>query len=111
MVSVHQNAFTDPKVKGAQVFYYNDKSNGKMLATCIQSAIKSEADPNNTRPIKNSESYYLLKRTDMPSVIVECGFLTNPEEEKKLMSSEYQDKMAFAISKGIDDFFTRTTQQ
>ncbi len=105
VISVHQNAFSDPKVRGAQVFYYNDASPGKVLAQFVQNSIKQEADPNNTRSIKNSESYYLLKCTNIPSIIVECGFLTNPDEENMLKGDEYQDKIAYAISQGINQFF------
>ncbi|OON98751.1 MAG: hypothetical protein ATN35_00640 [Epulopiscium sp. Nele67-Bin004] len=103
VVSIHQNAFTQASVKGAQVFYYNEQSPGKALAQSVQNSIKEIADPNNTRQIKSSD-YYLLRMSDLPSIIVECGFLTNPEEEQLLRSEEYQDKMAQAIYLGIEEF-------
>ncbi|OON92915.1 MAG: hypothetical protein ATN32_09245 [Candidatus Epulonipiscium fishelsonii] len=105
IVSIHQNAFTQPNIRGAQVFYYNDTSPGKILAQLVQKNVKEIADPNNTRQVKPSENYYILKTTEMPSIIIECGFLTHHEEEKLLMSEEYQDKMAFAIYKGIVEYF------
>ncbi len=77
----------------------------------IYCSIKKEVDPNNSRPIKSSESYYLLKCTNVPSIIVECGFLTNPEEEKLLNSPEYQDKMAYAISEGITQFLDASSNE
>ncbi len=104
VVSVHQNAFSDAKIKGAQVFYYNDKSPSKLLAQYVQDSVRDEVDPSNTRQIKNSDSYFLLKCTNIPSIIIECGFLTNPEEERMLRSDEYQDKVANAICKGINEF-------
>ncbi|MGL4344241.1 MAG: N-acetylmuramoyl-L-alanine amidase CwlD [Cellulosilyticaceae bacterium] len=107
MISIHQNAFTQPKVRGAQVFYYENAEASKQLAYSVQSNIKSEADPNNKRTIKSTTSYYVLKSTTMPSIIVECGFLTSPEEEKLLKSEEYQDKMAWAIYKGIIEYFEK----
>lgn len=105
LVSIHQNAFTQTDVKGAQVFYYQDSENAKLLAGCIQNNIKAYADTDNRRKIKSSKEYYILKISEMPGVIVECGFLTNPEEEAKLASDKYQDQMAWAIYVGIVDYF------
>ncbi|ONI37957.1 N-acetylmuramoyl-L-alanine amidase CwlD [Candidatus Epulonipiscium fishelsonii] len=105
IVSIHQNAFTQSNIRGAQVFYYNDESPGKLLAQLVQKNIKEIVDNNNTRQVKPSEHYYILRTTDMPSIIIECGFLTHVEEEKLLMSREYQDKLAFAIYKGIVEYF------
>ncbi|ONI43560.1 hypothetical protein AN641_09775 [Candidatus Epulonipiscioides gigas] len=109
LVSIHQNAFAQEKVKGAQVFYYNDQSPGKMLASFVKDSIKEHADPDNSRPIKASQEYYLLKTSKIPGIIVECGFLTNKEEEKKLLSDEYQTKMAQAIGFGIIKFLESTS--
>lgn len=105
LISIHQNAFTQPQVRGAQVFYYNSSENAKILANCVQDKIKEHADPNNTRQIKSTESYYVLKVSNMPGIIIECGFLTNPEEEALLNTEEYQDKMAWSIYAGIIDYF------
>lgn len=105
LVSIHQNAFTQPQVKGAQVFYYQDSQKAKLLASCVQNSIKQYADQDNKRQIKSSKDYYILKISQMPGVIIECGFLTNPEEEKKLASNSYQDKMAWAIYAGLVQYF------
>ncbi|MEF9959770.1 MAG: N-acetylmuramoyl-L-alanine amidase [Niameybacter sp.] len=105
LVSIHQNAFTQSEVKGAQVFYYQDSEKAKLLANCVQTGIKIYADPENKRKIKSSKEYYILKISQMPGVIIECGFLTNLEEEAKLASSSYQDKIAWAIYAGIVEYF------
>ena len=105
LVSIHQNAFSQPKVKGAQVFYYQDSEQAKLLAGCIQNSIKAYADSENMRKIKSSKDYYILKISQMPGVIVAGGFLTNPEEEAKLASDKYQDQIAWAIYVGIIDYF------
>lgn len=107
MVSIHQNAFTQPKVRGAQVFYYENAETSKILAQSVQANIKSEADPNNTRSIKSTTSYYVLKVSTMPAIIVECGFLTNPDEERLLKTDEYQQQVAWAIYKGIVEYFEK----
>lgn len=105
LISIHQNAFPQPKVKGAQVFYYQDSENAKLLAGCIQNSIKTYADAENKRKIKSSKDYYILKVGAMPGVIVECGFLTNPQEEAKLASDAYQDEIAWSIYVGIVQYF------
>lgn len=105
LISIHQNAFTQPEVRGAQVFYYNESNNAKILANSVQTSIKDNADPNNKRKIKSTENYYVLKVSTMPGIIVECGFLTNPEEEAALNSEEYQDKIAWSIYAGIVKYF------
>lgn len=108
-ISIHMNIFSDPKVKGAQVFYSGDNANSKTLANLIQESICSVADKSNTRKAKNSKNdIYLLNDSKIPSVLVECGFLSNPEEEKKLLSKSYQDKMAYAIYSGILKYFTNS---
>lgn len=105
LVSIHQNAFSDQRVRGAQVFYHEQSEKGKLLATAIQQGIKEHADPANNRPIKSSDHYYLLNESAMPGVIIECGFLTNLEEERLLMSDEYQEKIAWSIYMGIIKYF------
>lgn len=105
LVSIHQNAFPQPKVKGAQVFYHGSSDEGKDLANYIQQAIKTYADSSNQRIPKQNADYYVLRTTKIPAVIVECGFLTNPEEEAKLNTDEYQEAIAWAIYIGIIDYF------
>ena len=103
-VSIHQNSFPQENVKGAQVFYYGDSPESKRLAECVQNRLK-EVDKNNTREAKPNKDYYLLKKTSVPSIIVECGFLSNEEESNRLKSEEYQEKIAWAVYLGILDYY------
>jgi N-acetylmuramoyl-L-alanine amidase len=100
-VSIHQNSYHEEYVKGAQVFYYKHSASAKLLAEIIQQQIKTHVQPDNDRVAKNNASYYLLKKTDFTTVIVECGFLSNYEEAQNLTDEEYQQKLAWAIHLGI----------
>lgn len=101
VVSIHQNSYHEEYVHGAQMFYYNGSETGKKLATLIQKQFVIGVDPNNKREPKANDSYYLLKKTSVPIVIVECGFLSNREEAEKLNSRIYQEKTAWAVHMGI----------
>ena len=105
LVSIHQNAFPSAKAKGAQVFYHADSEKGKYLAECLQENLRNRVDGSNQRQAKENTSYYILRTTKMPAVIVECGFLSNSEEEKLLNDRDYQQKLAWAIYCGILDYF------
>lgn len=100
-VSIHQNSYPEEYVHGAQVFYYNGSVEGQRLAETIQTQMVEKVDPENKRQIKANDSYYLLKKTEIPIVIVECGFLSNSQEAEKLCSQEYQEKVAWAVHMGI----------
>lgn len=100
VVSVHQNSYHEEYVKGAQVFYYATSKNSKRLAEIIQEQLKVLA-PENKREAKGNDSYFLLKKTSKPIVIVECGFLSNREEAEQLTTSFYQEKIAWNIYMGI----------
>lgn len=106
-ISLHQNSYPAPEVKGAQVFYYGQSAGGKELADILQNSLISHVDPENKRVAKANESYYLLKKTPTPTVIVECGFLSNPEEADLLLSSDYQDKLVNAIYLGIMEYLDK----
>lgn len=103
-VSIHQNSFSSPEVRGAQVFYYGQSSEGETLAKLVQASLTRRVDPGNHRKAKANESYYLLKRTVSPTVIVECGFLSNPEEAALLTSEDYQNRLVWAIHMGVMEF-------
>lgn len=103
-VSIHQNSFTETSSKGAQVFYHSQSDDGKQLAETIQEQIKEVIQDDNHRAAKSNESYYMLKKTTCPIVIVECGFLSNPEEAQLLTTEKYQKKMVHGIYKGIETF-------
>lgn len=99
-VSIHQNSYHQEGVKGAQVFYYSHSEDGKKAAELMQKALLGLNTENN-RKAKANDTYYLLKRTEAPTIIVECGFLSNWEEAELLKSEEYQKKTAEAIVEGI----------
>ena len=101
VVSIHQNSYTSPVCRGAQVFYYEGSETGRILAELLQSTIKKTLADGNTREAKSNSSYYMLKKSAYTSVIVECGFLSNPEEEALLLTEEYQEKLAWAIHLGV----------
>ncbi len=101
VVSIHQNSYGDPDVHGAQVFYYTTSEEGKALGEGIQAGIVTYADPANKRKAKGNDSYYILKKTPCPIVIVECGFLSSTAECGKLRSEKYQKKLVEGIYQGI----------
>ena len=100
-VSIHQNSYQDSEVHGPQVFYYEGSVEGKKLAEAVQNSLNQNLEVDRPREVKGNTSYYLLKRSSGPLVIVECGFLTNPEEAQKLQTKEYQQKVAGAVTEGI----------
>lgn len=102
-VSIHQNSYHDPAVFGAQVFYHPESEKGKLAAETIQEAFL-ELNPANTKKAKSNHTYYILKKTAVPVVIAECGFLSNYEEAEKLSDEGYQDKAARAVAAGITTF-------
>ncbi|MFA9464819.1 MAG: N-acetylmuramoyl-L-alanine amidase [Velocimicrobium sp.] len=108
-ISIHQNSFTDGSSHGAQVFYHPQSEEGKNMALVLQAKIKEIIADDNHREAKANESYYMLKKTECPLVIVECGFLSNEQEANLLMTEEYQKKMAEAISQGLKKYLDTLT--
>lgn len=102
-VSIHQNSFS-AGTKGAQIFYYTGSEEGKKLANILQNSIRDAVGDDNHRVEKANDSYYMLRKVSCPLVIVECGFLSNPEEEALLCDEKYQEKMARGICEGIEKF-------
>lgn len=100
-VSIHQNSYPEEYVHGAQVFFYSGSAQGQKLAEEIQAQLVDKVDPENKRQVKANDSYYLLKKTGIPIVIVECGFLSNSAEAEKLCDEDYQERVAWAIHMGI----------
>ena len=105
-VSIHQNSYSDPAVRGAQVFYFTHSDKGKQAAEALQKELL-EFDQENTRDIKANDTYYLLKKTEVPTVIVECGFLSCPGEAELLTDEAYQEELAVAIAKGIESWVVK----
>lgn len=104
-VSIHQNSYRDPAVSGAQVFYYTGSEEGRTAAGMIQAELNALA-PDNEKEIRANDSYYILKNTRIPTVIVECGFLSSYTEAEKLADDEYQNRIAEAVSEGILQYIT-----
>lgn len=104
-VSIHQNSYHQEGVMGAQVFYYSHSEEGKEAAELMQKALLVLNTENN-RKAKANDTYYLLKRTEVPTIIVECGFLSNWEEAELLKDEEYQEKVAEAIVEGIKAYIS-----
>ena len=99
-VSIHQNSYHEENVFGAQVFYYQTSTEGEKAAGIIQDALQ-KVNPDNTKKIKANNTYYILKKTEVPTVIVECGFLSNYKEAQKLVTEDYQKSVAEAVAEGI----------
>lgn len=105
-VSVHINKFHQSKYRGAETLYSSNFIQSTLLAQLIMDEIKSIDPDNQTRGIKEAEkSLFLMKNASLPAVIVECGFLSNPEEEKLLKDSAYQGRIASAICDGIVAYY------
>lgn len=102
VISLHQNSFTNHTLRGAQVFYDKKSETSKIIAECIQEQFKLNLDKSIKAP--SPGDYYMLKCSPAPSVIVECGFLSHPEEEKLLQTSDYQNKIIDSIYRGIVNF-------
>lgn len=100
-ISIHQNSFTQESSHGAQVFYYTSSEDGKRLANIMQLQLKKSIADDNHRIEKSNESYYLLKKSNCPIIIVECGFLSNRKEAELLTKEDYQRKLAWAIHLGV----------
>ncbi len=99
VISVHQNFFSMTSRRGAQVFFRNDSSSSRTLACAIQTAF-NEMPETAKKYSALAGDYYVLNCSDYPSVIVECGFLSNPEDEALLITQDYQKKVASVIAQG-----------
>jgi len=103
-ISIHQNSYTQESSRGAQVFYYQNSDKGRILAEMIQEDIKNYLNDGNHRLAKSNSTYYMLRYSHCPLVIVECGFLSNWKEANLLCEDQYQDEIAWAIHLGIVEY-------
>lgn len=103
IISIHQNSFSDSSQKGAQAFYQEGDEVSMNFASSVQSQLISQLP--NARQEINDGDYYILKESKLPAILIECGYLTNSEEETLLMSEEYQNKVAYAIMCGVVKYF------
>lgn len=102
LLSIHQNTFPESRYSGAQVFYSGDDS--KALANALQTALVYTLNPGSRRQCKKADGIYLMEKIKKPGILLECGFLSNPEEEAKLRSPEYQKKLCCVIASSVSGF-------
>lgn len=109
-ISIHANAIPNSKWRGAQVFYHTDGDpKGEMLAKAIQQSIREHLQ-NTDREALSIKEVYLLKKAQVPAVLVETGFLSNDDERALLTDEGYQEKMALAIVRGIENYYLMELQ-
>lgn len=105
LISIHQNTFSDSRYGGAQVFYAGNEDS-REFASLLQKNWISSLNPDSHRSAKKGEGIYLLQHINRPGVLVECGFLSNPKEEKLLRDADYQKKMCCVITATLSGFLT-----
>jgi len=103
VISIHQNSYLDRSVSGAQAFFQEGEEVSEMFANSIQSQLLSQLP--NARQVASKGDYYILKESNRPAVLVECGYLSNEIEEAQLNTEEYQCRVAYAIMCGVVEFF------
>lgn len=110
LISIHLNSFQQSKYYGAQTFYGKDNIESQKLAFSIQEQLREELDENNKRVPQELEDVFLINDMNIPSVLVECGFLSNPNEERLLADEKYQWRIALAIYNGIIKYLIESGQ-
>lgn len=105
LVSIHLNKISQSQYYGWQSFYQKDNENSKNLASAIQANLNYSIQRENKREILPISNIYLMDNSKIPSVIVECGFLSNPDDASLLQTDEYQDTLAWGVYTGIMDYF------
>lgn len=103
VISIHCNSFKDKTQKGAQAFYQENNQSSKDFALAMQQQLNNQLEDN--KKSANSGDFFILKECNLPAVLIECGYLSNPQEEKNLNSIKYQNKVAYAIMCGIVSYF------
>ncbi len=104
-ISIHLNKIPQSQYDGWQTFYKEGSEDGARLAKTIQENLNKTIQKENNRIAKTIDKVYIIKYVEIPTTIVECGFLSNPDEEKLLLEDEYQNKLAWGIYNGIIDYF------
>ena len=103
LVSIHQNLFPDARYSGAQVFY-GPAGESQALAESLQTSFRQTVNPGSNREIKRAKDVYLMEHTTCTAILVECGFLSNPEEEALLRTKAYQQKICIVITSTLANF-------
>ncbi|MFD2615180.1 N-acetylmuramoyl-L-alanine amidase CwlD [Paenibacillus gansuensis] len=106
LISIHMNAIPSPKWSGAQSFYYPKHQDNQLLAALIQDELKRNLENTNRLVKQMPNAVYLMKAMDIPSALVEVGFLSNPEEAQLLADEKYQKKVAASIYTGILRYYS-----
>ena len=109
LLSIHQNTFSDSRYSGAQVFY-GPEGASKELASRLQEAVCKFLNPGSSRKSKPAEGVYLMRSIDCTGVLVECGFLSNGEEEAKLRDEAYQKKLCCVMGVTVGNFLDQETK-
>lgn len=104
-VSIHLNKIPQQQYDGWQTFYNAKSAEGQKLAVSIQNNLNEAIQKENNRVAKTIDNIYIIKHVEIPTTIVECGFLSNPKEEQKLLNDEYQNRLSWGIYNGIIDYF------
>lgn len=105
LVSIHQNTFSDSRYSGAQVFYASN-AESRDLADKLQSAFAATVNPGSNRKCKKADGVYLMEHISCPGILVECGFLSNPQEDAKLSTAEYQQKLCCVIAATVSQYIS-----
>ena len=108
LVSIHQNTFPEARYSGAQVFY-GPKGEGKPLAEKMQGTFCHTLNPGSSRRCKKADGIYLMQNVNCTAILVECGFLSNPQEEGKLRTPEYQKQLCCVIASSVSKFLDHGT--
>ena len=104
LVSIHQNHFENESEWGTQIWYSANTEKSKALADSVLNSVKKNLQPSNKRTNKESDdSYYILYKATVPSIMIECGFMSNRDENNKLKNDKYQRDMAFSIMSGLSE--------
>lgn len=111
LICIHVNSFPESKYHGAQTFYPKGNEESKELSIIIQEELVRVLDNNNKRVALEKDDVYMIKGLDMPASLIECGFLSNPQEEQKLNDPQYQQKVAWSIYVGLERYFKRYSQE
>ncbi len=106
-VSIHMNSFGNSKYSGLQTYYSKSNEKSKLLADSVQNKVISDLQKNNNRTTKPGNNMYLLENIGNPAILIECGFMTNKEELKKLSEKEYQKQLSFSIVCGIIEYIEK----
>ncbi len=105
LVSVHQNQFSESRYSGAQVFFPPENETARQLASVMQQVLVQTVNAGSKRQCKKADGVYLMEHIQCPGILIECGFLSNPEEEARLRSAEYQKKLCCVIGTVVAAYF------